>query len=92
MATSHSVIEELMKAEEGLEREPVPGLFDTEYPPYGFDDVDLCMRLSFIGKKFLVAGDVFAYHYGGIGSRSLSGDALVDSLTRGMQRYSRKFS
>jgi hypothetical protein len=92
-AMKYSDILELAEIEKDLE--PNPGLFDEEYKYFAFEDTDLCYRVTNRWKKkIIVAGDVFAFHYGGATVNSLEGEQQQkygEWVGKNMKRYSEKW-
>ena len=64
------------------------GGYDTAYDPYGFEDIDICLRVKKLGKKILFACDARIYHKG---TQTLGDGKYVRAYTTVKGRNMRRF-
>lgn len=64
------------------------GGYDPDFNPYGYEDIDLCLRMRGIGKRILLASKARIYHKG---TQTLGEGRYVSSYTKVKGKHMRRF-
>lgn len=67
------------------------GMFDEQFAPAWFEDVDFCRRLAEAKKEVWVVPAARVRHYGGASLEHIRFEGFVDVWYRNMWRYARKW-
>lgn len=64
------------------------GGYDLDFNPYGYEDIDFCLRMRGLGKRILLASKARIYHKG---TQTLGKGRYVSSYTRVKGKHIRRF-
>lgn len=67
------------------------GLFDEQFAPAWFEDVDFCRRLAEAKQEIWVAPSAHVRHFGGASLEHIRFGGFIDIWYRNMWRYARKW-